>query len=274
MFELVARKPRFWTQSGAFLRLRFAQHTATLRLMKLANVRNLLARLKPRPVYRLKDALLALLPDQNAHYVFLDIGANHGQSAADLSNLFPNARIICFEPIERLAQEIEVRFHDNPNIEVERAAVGAAPGVQEFNLTSFDQAGSFLRLGGSYQKIGITHTGTVSVAVESVDEYCARRGIDRIHFAKIDTQGYSREVLQGAQRLLRDGSIDVLKVEYLLGDYYDRKDSFFEIEALIHPFGYRLYTFVETDTDIVGSGCVEGKSGALAYVDAIYRLVR
>ena len=62
----------------------------------------------------------------------------------------------------------------------------------------------------------------------------------KINLLKIDTQGYEQNVLSGSINLLRQNKIDIIEVELILGNYYDKYTSFYNIEKLLKHGSYRL----------------------------------
>ena len=74
----------------------------------------------------------------------------------------------------------------------------------------------------------------------TIDSYVKANDIKRIDLLKIDTQGYEKECLLGAKNSLKLGIIKMLKLEIMFSNYYSKNSSFFEIENIINPLGYRL----------------------------------
>ena len=230
-------------------------------------------RARRRPIFWLDQILVKLLPDTAGEFTFFDIGANHGQTAAKLRASFPNAQIVCFEPIAELAAAMKDKFKGDGRITVENLAVSDETREKvPFHINSFDQASSILPLqaDGAYTRRGMNTVASTSVGVTSVADYCKLHGISKIDFMKIDVQGLCREVLDGAHALLERRAVSILQAEYLFSDYYVRRDSFFEIERRLIPNGYHLFTLIETDTDLVGSGYIDKNTGQLCHLDAIY----
>lgn len=142
--------------------------------------------------------------------VYLDIGANRGQSI-DAMRLYADAPVVhAFEPNPMLANRLQKRFRRSNEVTVHNIGLG-------------DEAGSFELFVPRYR-------GYVFDGLASLDEVCARewlgdqlyrfdeddlhievmecavRRIDDLHlepaFMKIDVQGYEHQVLVGAQQTL------------------------------------------------------------------------
>lgn len=203
--------------------------------------------------------------------VLFDVGANHGQTAKRLRKVFPLGRIWCFEPQPELAAEIA--DWGDPLITVETAALSDRNGTAKLHLNTFDQAASLMAVSasGGYDSGIFAPAGEMAVPTVNIDTYCRDHGISRIDYLKIDAQGLTREILNGAANLLEGGKINVIRVEILLGDFYERIDTFADIEACLK--GYRLHTIVDTDNETIGQGqseAIDKEDGALRYIDALY----
>ena len=134
----------------------------------------------------------------------LDIGANIGLWAKDLSNYFD--RLVCFEPnpncIEYLRKNIKIE-----TTEIYSHALGSKDGNKNLFIHPVNSgASSFV----DYTKIGFDElsrpvygkfpekTKKVNVDIKKLDNF----NFKKIDFIKIDVQGYESEVLKGAETTL------------------------------------------------------------------------
>jgi hypothetical protein len=53
------------------------------------------------------------------------------------------------------------------------------------------------------------------VAVSTIDDFVVERGIDRIAFLKVDTEGFDLAVLRGAQKAIAEYRIEVIQFEFI-----------------------------------------------------------
>ena len=125
----------------------------------------------------------------------LDLGGNLGTSAMTFAERTgPGGRVVSFEPM----------FHDllrrnagangyGDRIEVVAAAVGEAAGEAEFAVTD---AGVDSRL--AIEGRAASHR----VAVVSVDDTVAERGLNRVDFMKLDIEGAEEDALNGSRQTL------------------------------------------------------------------------
>ena len=100
-----------------------------------------------------------------------------------------------------------------------------------------------------------------TVQIKTLDQYVKNHNIECIDILKIDVQGFEAQVLQGAIKTLGH-KIKIIELEIIFIDYYEKKSSFSEIENIIMPLGFELYT--------VTSPALEETSSRLKWLDAIY----
>jgi hypothetical protein len=60
------------------------------------------------------------------------------------------------------------------------------------------------------------------VELQTLDDFAAEQGLERIDLVKVDTEGHDFFVIQGARKLLEDGRIRALQFEYTWRWIYSR----------------------------------------------------
>ena len=86
-----------------------------------------------------------------------------------------------------------------------------------------------------------SHVGTETVEISTVDRVMEQEGIPFVHFLKIDTEGYEREVLAGAEGALRDSRIALIQVEVGVDQLGKDLWSLESARAFFAERGYYLY---------------------------------
>jgi len=136
----------------------------------------------------------------------LDVGANVGQYAGYLRAAGYRGRIVSFEPLADAHEALAKRAAGDAAWTVApRLALGAAEGEIEINVSGDSDMSSLLPMRAEILEVSPTSRTvareTVRLAtLDSVfDDYA--RADDRV-LLKIDTQGYERQVLEGAARSL------------------------------------------------------------------------
>jgi len=78
------------------------------------------------------------------------------------------------------------------------------------------------------------------VDVITIDKFCADNDIHRIDLLKVDVEGYEKEVLQGAERMLASHAIRFIYAEttFLSDDLKHMHIS--ELTGYLEPLGYRF----------------------------------
>ena len=151
---------------------------------------------------------------QDALCIF-DVGANEGDFTARLvGRLPPGTRFFLFEPNPKTIVRLKRRFAGHAEIVVEAAGAGARAEtlpLHDIAGTEGSPRASFLRA-GVVDLLGVA-AEAATVPVVPLDDYCRARGVGRIDFLKIDTEGFERMVLEGARSLLAERRIGTIQIE-------------------------------------------------------------
>jgi FkbM family methyltransferase len=142
-------------------------------------------------------AKLGLTPD-----VIYDIGAAEGAWAERASRIWPNARIVGFEPNESRVPDLEEVTARLPNFSYQRCLLGSQVAEIEY-VDSRDQTSLYDRAAAGPK---------VSAPMLTLDSLLARDVIPPPSFMKLDVQGYELEILNGGQRALAAAQAVLLEV--------------------------------------------------------------
>lgn len=197
---------------------------------------------------------IALLPKSDRD-VYVDVGANRGQSIDAIRMQHPGCVVRSFEPNAELFVRLQWMYRDDPRVHPENVALGREPGtatlyVPFYKGYMFDGLASISEehaLGwlNAERIIGFDERHLTCRKME-----CAIRTLDSYEmapsFLKLDTQGSELDVLIGGARTLRQHQ-PVIMCEAASED---------REAAYLAPFGYRLYGFH-------GGRFVEGRPGDL-----------
>jgi FkbM family methyltransferase len=160
----------------------------------------------------------------------LDIGAHHGLYSLLASlRVGSKGRVIAFEPSarERTHLERHVRLNNCHNVVLEPAALGNETGEAELFLADgYEDCCNSLRPPAVQ---GRTHT--VRVPVLRLDDVLQKLEVRKVDFIKLDVEGAERDVLAGAQNLLKTSPRPVILVEV------------YDIRTL--PWGYHAREIVQ-----------------------------
>ena len=192
--------------------------------------------------YAFNKVLKRLIAD-NRPLIF-DVGADDGSSCERYSKLFKNPIIHAFEPRSDQFEIIKSKFDNKKNIIPNNFAVGSRVEIKKFNQINGGGRSSFLRSTVD----NLSNQIQIDVQVTTIDEYVNKNNLKRINLLKIDTQGYEDEVLKGAKKTLESKNIDIIEIELIIGNMYEKTLSFNEIENLIYPYGYKFFAIVNQQT--------------------------
>jgi FkbM family methyltransferase len=177
--------------------------------------------------------------------VIFDVGANVGQSITRFRGLFQRSTIHAFEPDARAFQTLRERFEGVDGVTLNPVALGAAASTATLHRYSFHEVSSLVPLDDASwwrRELDLQEVEQTTVPVDTLDRYCAAQGIETIDLLKIDVQGFEPECLRGAAGMLAARKIGAIQLEVLLHPLYARPIHFADIEALLVPHGYRLFT--------------------------------
>ena len=207
--------------------------------------------------------ILTLLTNHNIDLV-LDVGANDGGYARFLRAAGYQGRIISFEPLSDAHSKLLLAGRGDRDWRVApRMALGSVEGEHEINVAGNSTSSSFLRLLDAHLEAapnsGFVRKERVRVArLDRLDDPVIK-GAGRI-FLKIDTQGYEKPVLEGAEGIMR--RVIGVQLEMSLTPLYEGQVSFRELLDLVIEKGFEMWG--------VFPGFINQGSGRLLQVDGVF----
>jgi FkbM family methyltransferase len=187
--------------------------------------------------------------------LIFDVGAHVGQTALSLLEDLPAAEIHCFEPASSNYQKLQKAVADHGSVHAWQMAFADEPGQLQLHLKPHSTTHSLVNKGGA--------TETELVQVETLDAFCERNRIGKVHYCKIDTEGADLVVLQGAKTLLQRRAIDFVQVETSTRKDVDVFSPFHHVDDYLISMGYELFGFYEQQP------CWTGRQ-SLLYFNAVY----
>lgn len=141
----------------------------------------------------------------------IDVGACEGLFAFRVVKQFNVARVICFEPSERVARYTRLGAEENglgQRVLVETMAVGRESGTVGFEEAAIPDGN---RITNDPDAIGVSKIKCVSL-----DDYCLENNIKLgcEDLIKIDAEGSDFEILKGAEKVIREGSPQIAVTTY------------------------------------------------------------
>jgi FkbM family methyltransferase len=134
----------------------------------------------------------------------LDVGANRGQFALVASQRWPNARLVCFEPLPAPRGALTRVLRDNGRLRVLGIALTDHAGTEELHVSRADDSSSLLPITARQVAAfpGTEEVHTLEVRTARLDEEVRPGSFERPAALKIDVQGSELAVLHGATGIL------------------------------------------------------------------------
>jgi FkbM family methyltransferase len=154
-----------------------------------------------RATWEANRILLGCSPD-----LILDVGANVGQFARGVRSSGYHGRILSLEPVDSERQHIEKASSHDANWRTLGVAAGVTPGVARINIAGNHGLSSSLlpmeqrHLAAFPESAYVSHQDVDVVRLDGLDDVWLNNA-QRI-FIKVDTQGFERQVLEGAAGVL------------------------------------------------------------------------
>lgn len=185
------------------------------------------------------------IPGIRAHdyRTVLDVGASRGQFALVARAMWPQCRIVCFEPLPEAVAKLKQVFAGDRNVVVWETALGARTALSTLNVSGRDDSSSLLPIGRQAQEFpGTAAAGVLEVPVNRIDAYIDDDCLAPI-LLKMDVQGYELEVLRGAGDKL--DRVDSVLCECSFVELYDGQPLIGAVVSFLSERGFRL-EFVAT----------------------------
>jgi FkbM family methyltransferase len=182
--------------------------------------------------------------DPSLPAVFLDVGANAGQTARRMKEIFPNATVHSFEPVGEMFDALSTVAHELTDVHAYRLALGSTSGSIDIHVTEDSQFSSALKAadrGRAYYSNQIRPIRTERVPMVTLDDWARTQGIDRIDVLKVDVQGLELDVLKGARRIL--STAVAINCEAQIHPEYTGACTLFEIGIFLREMGFILHQF-------------------------------
>lgn len=208
----------------------------------------------------------------HSHPTVLDVGAHYGESVLFLESVFPEAVIYSFEPdpdsfalLSTTAQNkarcfnVAVADHDGEST-FYRNIISHTNSLYRVNTKSRDSIAISKAVATSDKAFfeGLNHE--IVVPTVRLDTVVSLQAINCIDLLKVDVQGAECSVLRGGLEALAITKVVVLELS--LFDYYEKRTSFFDVESILNPLGFTLFS--------IGDISNNPMNGRTDWIEAIY----
>jgi len=178
---------------------------------------------------------------ENQIDTILDVGANTGQYGQEMRALGFAGRLISFEPIPSVYRTLQATAQDDPRWTTHPFALGTEAAKTTINVSGTTPSSSLLEMLPAHTDAleASAYVGTAEVEVRRLDAlYPALCQPDERVMLKIDTQGYTMHVLEGAAGIL--DQIVGLEIELSLQPLYAGEPLIEDVVAYLRERGFTL----------------------------------
>ncbi len=163
-----------------------------------------------------------------------DVGANVGRWTTIAAELFPQAKVYCFEIIEATLRELKRNVQHRTNVIVHE--FGLSDREQEVTLTYYPEAN------GRSSMYDYPHKGERELLKGKTkvgDDIIQKDNIERVDFLKIDVEGAEHLVLEGFRKSIAMGKIEIIQFEYGLVNILS-KFLLYDFYGFFKEYGYEV----------------------------------
>lgn len=175
--------------------------------------------------------------------VIFDVGANVGDYAHEVSELFGSqVELHCFEPSKATFEELTRRTAAIEGVVLNRLGVGST--TTSATLYTDGEGSTLASLyPRDLERFERSMDQTESIELVSVDDYCQAHSIEHIDLLKLDIEGNELEALRGASKMIDEGRIDFIQLEFGATTLAARV-SFHDLWTLLSP-RFELYRIIK-----------------------------
>lgn len=199
---------------------------------------------------------------QNEIDLVLDIGANCGQYGCFLRRVGYNGRICSYEPLSSAYAELRSTASTDPQWDVHRLGLGETEGNATLNVAQNSESSSILPMLPAHLR---GYPESRYVATETVPMTTLAKVLDGLPstsriFVKVDTQGYERQVIEGAGSAI--ANVRGVQLEMSLVSLYEGESLMPEMINFMKSKGLILMS--------VEPGSSDPRTGQLLQLDGLF----
>lgn len=192
----------------------------------------------------------------------LDIGANTGQFAQSICEIFPDAMIYSFEPLPDCYEALVRHFAGKPQFKAFNVALGNETGSIKMNRNEFSLSSSLLPLAELHkQNFPFAQKEVIQeVNIARLDDFAGSLELREPILIKLDVQGFEGSVIDGGISVFKQASI--ILIELSIEELYEGQLLFDDIYQKLKYLGFQYrgnYAQAQSPID-----------GRILYVDGIF----
>ena len=168
----------------------------------------------------------------------LDIGANDGYSVTLFRQIFPDARIVSFEPLADCFQIVQTKIQEHPPGKAFHCALGDADESSIIHRSEFTPSSSLLPMDQIHRE-EFPHSARSTeekITVRRLDGMLSELKLESPFIAKLDVQGFEDRVIRGGEQTFRKASAIV--VELSAYSLYKGQATFSGVHSQLESMGF------------------------------------
>jgi FkbM family methyltransferase len=177
--------------------------------------------------------------------VVLDVGANTGQYSHELRKAGYKGRIISFEPLNEAFLKLRLNASNDKNWQVFNYALGEANGSATIHVSKHSPSSSLLPMTKLHNEAapGSEYVKEERIEIKTLDSIFKTLGIgsEKV-FMKVDTQGYEKNVLEGAAGTIP--AITGIQLELSASRLYQGEDLYYSICRFVEERNFHLVRII------------------------------
>jgi FkbM family methyltransferase len=187
--------------------------------------------------------------------IVFDVGANVGQYSLLVKNIFgERAKLYAFEPAKKSYKVLKSTIANITKTYIHQIGLGKT-NTKTTLFTDSDKSKLASVFKRKLDHFHIDLKNQEKIEIKTLDTFCKKENIERIHFLKLDVEGNELQVLEGSSRMLKNGKIDFIQFEfggcnidsrtYFQDFYYLLKDQY-KIFRILKDGIYQIDQYKET----------------------------
>lgn len=176
--------------------------------------------------------------------LFIDVGANIGQTANQIREAFPQATIHSVEPVQKTYAVLQQNTKGK-NVQTHNIALGSKNEIIEVKIDKGNTNSSINSMQNEKNEIASGDVYVEKIQVVATIDFCKKHEINVIDYLKIDTEGFDLEVIKGAKELLEKDAIGFVEAEVSMNPGNTFHVSFEEVKKYMENHNYHLFGLYE-----------------------------
>lgn len=169
----------------------------------------------------------------------LDVGANTGQFAMSIHQIFPDAMLYSFEPLVDCYEELVVNLDGIPKFKAFNLALGNITGKIEMYRNQYSASSSLLAMKELHKEsFPFTREEQVQkISIARLDDLADDLEIQMPILIKLDVQGFEDQVISGGINTI--SKADIIIIELSVEQLYEGQPLFDSIYRTLFDLGFQ-----------------------------------